>query len=356
MLTLVCPTDDAGTKTESTKVLFNKIEVPLDSVIRVLHSWDHELDMYKASLVAYMKARVPNSPLVHGHVPPPSSTTPSLWDIIKNSLTESINDTGIKLSVPQMRQWREDQERCKRVSTRKTPSGELVSPETDITSDEKASKFEQRNIAGNRKKLIRDTKAWLDEFGNFIKTCNLESDIIIINPPVMNEKKYSDKGGGKYMQDHIDKVASLQAEVQDLNNEKKSLKRSLNEAKSHVKNNTNEMIESNKKLKSEVKTLEKSLSNAVTSRSNIHVRFDDASRELTRSKTEIAALQVELQQSRERAARAEGINLGMGVKIEGTSTPSNIPRTPSATESGTGTSPAALTYPPHFRPVPPPSR
>ena len=70
VLTLVCPTDDAGTKSESTKILFNKIEVPLDSVMRVLHSWDHELDMYKASLVAYMKARVPKSPLVHGHVPP----------------------------------------------------------------------------------------------------------------------------------------------------------------------------------------------------------------------------------------------------------------------------------------------
>ena len=97
------------------------------------------------------------------------------------------------------------------------------------------------------------------------------------------------------MRAHLDKVKTLEAAVEDLNNEKKSLKRSLTctEAKAHVKNNTNETEVLNKKLKADNKLLEKNVANLVTSRSNLNVRFDDASRELGRFAAQVVELQVE---------------------------------------------------------------
>ena len=246
--------------------MFNIMKgVPLTSVVRTMGSWCFEEEVYKAGAIAFIKNKNPSSLIKENELPYPTTDGALLNKKWYETFVNSINDLGLKQSVGQMREWREKNSDKVRVNRRRTPSGAVVSPELNLEKDQIVTKFEERNVKGNRVRLLDQTAAWCATMKQFAIENDLQKSIFIMNPPEPASKEYKATGGGLYMRRHKDMLATNKATIEDQSQVIKSMKRDLREAKLNIKANTNEMEFDNKRMKMEIKELKHDKSVVVTS-------------------------------------------------------------------------------------------
>ena len=139
-LTLVHPRDNAGTHDPSTSLMFDIMTgVPLTSVVQTLGTWCMEEEVYKASVVAFVKNKNPSSLIKENELPYPTTDAALLNKKWYETFIQSINDLGIKQNVGQMREWHAKNKDKALVNRRRTPSGAVVSPELNLEKDQIAT-------------------------------------------------------------------------------------------------------------------------------------------------------------------------------------------------------------------------